>query len=108
MSFGRVLSTVGRVHSVKLYGGCNGRGSSLQAVAVGMLSISIFIALLAKHRKRTDIKIIYVSDNLELINRSKEHLKYINPHPNTVLLAKYNITEQIYLTNTTYKIDASF
>ena len=51
MSFGWVLSTTGGVHLVKSYGGCNGRGSSLQAEAVGMLSITIFKALLAKHGK---------------------------------------------------------
>ena len=48
------------------------------------------------------------SDNLELINRSNEHLNYNNPYPNTTLLAKYDIIEQIYLTNKTYNIDASF
>ena len=56
----------------------------------------------------TDIKIKYVSDNLELINRSKEHLNYINPYPNNTLSAEFDITEQIYLTNKTYKIEASF
>ena len=56
MSFGWVLSTVGGVHLVKSYGGCNGRGSSLRAEAVGMLSISLFIALFVKHRNQTNIK----------------------------------------------------
>ena len=53
-----VLSTTGGVHLAKSYGGCDGRGSSLQAEAVGMLYILLFIALMAKHRKRTNIKII--------------------------------------------------
>ena len=73
-----------------------------------MLSIAIFIALMAKHRNRTDIKIVYISVNLELINRSKEHLNYISPYPNNTLSAEYDITEQIYLTDKTYAIDASF
>ena len=77
MSFGWVLSTVEGLHLAKSYGGCDDRDSSLQAEVVGMLSISLFIALMAKHRKRTNTKIIYESDNLELINRSKEHLNYI-------------------------------
>ena len=70
-----------------------------------MLSISIFIALMAKRRNCTDIKIAYISDNLELINRSKEHLDYISPYPNNTLSAEYDITKQIYLTNKTYTKD---
>ena len=63
---------------------------------------------MVKHKKRTNIKIKYVSDNLEPINRTKEHLNYNNPYPNNTLSAEFDITEQIYLTNETYKIDASF
>ena len=48
MSFGWVLATADGVHLAKSCGGCDGRGSSLQAEAVGMLSISIFIALIAE------------------------------------------------------------
>ena len=108
MSFGWVLSTAGGVHLSTSYGGCDGRGSSLQVEAVGMLSISIFIALLAKYSKRTNIKIVYVSDNLELINRNKEHLNYTDPYPNNTLAAEFDITEQTYLTNHTYNIEELF
>ena len=108
MSFGWVLSTADGVHLATSYGGCDGRGSSLRAEAVGMLSISIFIALMAKYSKRTNIKIVYVSDNLELINRNKEHLNYTNLYLNNTLAAEFDITEQIYLTNQTYNIEASF
>ena len=73
-----------------------------------MLSISLFIALLAKYSKRTNIKIIYVSDNLELIKRNKEHLNYTDPYPNNTLAAEFDITEQIYLTNQTYNTKALF
>ena len=93
---------------LRQYGGCDGRGSLLQAEAVGMLSISIFIALLAKYSKCANIKIVYVSDNLELINRNKEHLNYTDPYPNNSLAAKFDITEQVYLMNQTYNIKASF
>ena len=85
----------------KSFGGCNGRGNSLRAEAVGMLLISIFVVLMAKHRNRIDIKIKFVTDNLELVNRSKEHLNYKHPYPNNTVQSEYNITEQIYLTNTT-------
>ena len=80
MSFGWVLLMAKGLHLTKSFGGCDGRGGSLRAEAVGMLSFSIFVARMVKHRKRTNIKIKYVSDNLELINinRSKEHLNYNN------------------------------
>ena len=100
MSFELVLSTAGGVHLATSYGGCDGRGISLQAEAVGMLSISLFIALLlAKYSKRTNIKIIYVSDKLKLINRNKEHSNYTHPYSNNILGAEFNIAEQIYLIN---------
>ena len=35
-------------------------------------------------------------------------MNYNNLYPNTTLSAEYDITEQIYLTNKTYKIKASF
>ena len=73
-----------------------------------MLSVLFFIALIVKHRNRIDIKIKYVSDNLELINRSKKHLDYINLYPNTTLSAEYDVAKKIYLINKTYKIEALF
>ena len=103
-----MLSTAGGLHLVKSFGGYDGRGSSLQAEGVGMLSISLFIVLMTKHRKRTNIKIKYVSDNLELISRSKKYLNYINPYPNNTLSTEFDISKQIYLTNETYEIEASF
>ena len=72
-----------------------------------MLSILIFVALMAKHNC-INIKIKYVTENLELVNRSKEHLNYNHPYPNNTLSAEYGIKEQIYLINKTNKIDASF
>ena len=93
----------------KSFGECDGRGSSLQAEAVGILTILTFIALMTKHRNCTNIKPKYVSNNLQLINRSKKHfLNYNNLYPNTTLAAEYDITKQIYLRNKTYKIKASF
>ena len=63
---------------------------------------------MTKHRKHTNIKIIYVSNNLEIINRNKEHLNYTGPYPNNTLTAEFDITEHIYLTNQPYKIKVSF
>ena len=55
-----------------------------------------------------DIKIVYISDNIHLINTSKEHKNYDKPYPNNTLSSEFDITEQIYQTNKTYRIDASF
>ena len=71
MRFGWVLSTADGVHLATSYGGCDSRGSSLQAEAVGMLSISLIIALMAKYSNRTNIKIVYVSNNFET-NQKKQ------------------------------------
>ena len=80
----------------------------LQGEAVGMQSISIFIALLATYSKWPIIKIVYVSDKLELINKKKEHLNYTDLYPNNTLAAECDITEKIYLTSQTYNIKSSF
>ena len=95
-SFRWVLSTAGGVHVATLYGGYDGRGSLLRVEVVGMLSISIVIALLVKYSKRTNIKIVYVSDNLELINRNKEHLNYTDPYPNNTLAAAFDIPTRVW------------
>ena len=68
MNFGWVLSTARELHLAKSFGGCDGKYSLLQTEAVGMLSISIFIALMVKHRNYNNIKIKYVPDNYKLIN----------------------------------------
>ena len=73
MNFGWVLSTVGGLYLAKSCGGCDGRGSSLRAEAVGMLTISIFIALTTKHSKQTDTKSTYVYDTQQLINTSRKY-----------------------------------
>ena len=105
MSFGWVLASAKGQHLVKLFGGCDGKENSLQAEAVGILSIAIFVGLMAKHRNYTDIKVKFVTDNLQL---SKEHLKYKHLYPNNTLKSEDDITEQIYLTNITYNIEATF
>ena len=93
MSCGWVLLTVRGLYLAKPSGGCDDRGISLQVEVVGTLSISIFIALMVKHRNCTNIKIKSVFDNLKLINKSKEHLNYNNQYPNTTFSAEYDITK---------------
>ena len=64
MSFGWVLATAKERPLGRSYGGCVGRGNSLRAEAVGILSITIFVALLAKHQYRIDLCVNFVTDNL--------------------------------------------
>ena len=83
--------------------------NTIQLYIYMLLSIlMIFVALMAKYSNHNNLRIKYVIDNLALVNRSNAHLKYKHPYPNNTLSSEYYITEQIYLTNTTYKIDASF
>lgn len=92
---------------VKSYGGCNRRGNSLRAKTIGILLISLFIALLQSTGIGM-ISLFIVTDNLELINRSNEHLNYTHPYPHNALKSEYHITEQIYLTHLLYKVTAFF
>ena len=96
MSFGWVLATADSKHLARSCGGCDGKGSSLRAEAVGMLSIPLFMALMTRHRKLADFKMMYVSDNLHLINTIKKHNNYDNPYPNNTLSSEFDIIEQIY------------
>ena len=73
-----------------------------------MLSVTLFFALLTTHYEVESVDITFVSDNLELINRSRNHLEYTNPYPNTTLTSDYDLTEQIYLTHKAYNINATF
>ena len=45
-----VLLMAKELHLAKSFGGYDGRSSSLRAKAVGILSISIFVALMVEHR----------------------------------------------------------
>lgn len=49
-----------------------------------------------------------MTNNLEIVNRSNKYLKYKHLYPNNTLKSGYNITGEIYLTNTTYKVEATF
>ena len=69
-----------------------------------MLSVSVFILAMIQqyqahqhqHEGCLQIKVQYVSDNLELINKGKEYKGYDDPYPSGTLRAEYDVTEQIY------------
>jgi hypothetical protein len=77
MSFGWILATPTGKRLVAAAGPCNGRGNSLRAEGAGMLSATIFIALIKHYLKIETMKIVFISDNSELIRRLKVHKQYV-------------------------------
>ena len=108
MTFGWAISTPNGIRIASAAGPCSGRQNSLRSEAAGMLSVTLFFALLTTYYEMESVDVTFVSDNLELINRSRNHLEYINPYPNTTLTSEYDLTEQIYLTHKAYNINAKF
>jgi hypothetical protein len=106
MSFGWILATPTGKRLAAAAGSCNGRGNSLRAEGAGMLSVTMFIALIKHYLKIETMKILFISDNSELIRRLKVHKHYDEPFPNETLKSEFDVTEQIYRTTTTYGIQS--
>ena len=108
MTFGWILAVRSGIRLAKAAGPCSGRGSSLRAESAGMLAISLFVGLLFQYFHRTEVKVICISDNAELIKRQIEHLEYDIPYTNMSLKAEFDLTEQIYLSHKALNIQANF
>jgi hypothetical protein len=108
MSFGWILATPTGKRLAAAAGPCNGRGNSLQAEGAGMLSVTMFIALIKHYLEIETMKIVFISDNSELIRRLKVHKQYDEPYPNETLKSEFDVTEQIYRTTTTYGIHSTY
>jgi hypothetical protein len=89
-------------------GPCNGRGNSLRAEGAGTLSVTMFIALIKDYLEIETMKIVFISDNSELIRRLKVHKQYDGPYPNETLKSEFDVTEQRYRTTTTYGIHSIY
>ena len=100
MTFEWVISTPNGIRLALAAGPCSGRQNSLRCEAAGMLYVSLFVALLTTYYEIESVDITFVSENLELIKRSINHLDYTNPYPNTSLTSEYDLTEQICLMKT--------
>ena len=85
MSYGWVVATPDGKILAWSAGPCNGRGNSLRAEGVGMLSVTVFFALIKEYTEKDLSSITFVSDNQELINRCNAHLQYIIPYPNETI-----------------------
>jgi hypothetical protein len=58
-----------------------------------MLSVTMFIALIKHYLKIETMKILFISDNSELIRRLKVHKHYDEPFPNETLKSEFDVTE---------------
>jgi hypothetical protein len=108
MSFGLILATPTGKRLAAASGPCNGRGNSLRAEGAGMLPVTMFIALIKHNLKIEEMKIVFISDNSELIRRLKVHKHYDEPFPNETLKSEFDVTEQIYRTTTTYGMKSTY
>ena len=108
MSFGWILATPSGLRLVGAAGPCNGRGNSLRAEGAGMLSVTLFIAILTKYLKMKSFNIVCIADNAELIRRCNAHKHYKEPYPNETLRSEFDVTEQIYMTQTEHNIKSTF
>jgi hypothetical protein len=108
MSFGWILATPTGKRLAAAAGPFNGRGNSLRAEGAGMLSVTMFIALIKNYLEIETMKIVFISDNSELIRRLKVHKQYNESYPNETLKSEFDVTEQIYRKTTTYGIHSTY
>ena len=55
------------------------------------------LLLVKEYMGQDNLRVHFISDNLGLINRSKDHLTYTIPYVNTTIQAEHDLIEQIYL-----------
>ena len=61
-----------------------------------------------KSNQEKVMKVKYMSDNMELVKREREHKTYEKSYAKTTLRAEYDLTEQTYMTNQENKIQAQY
>ena len=95
------MSTPGEKRIARCAGHSYGRESSLRAEVTGMLPASVFVAMVKQYKSNQEkvMKVKYVSDNMELVKRGREHKTYKEYYANTILRVEYDLIEQIYMTN---------
>ena len=108
MAFGWILSTLEREQLAAAKGPISGRGSLLQSEADGMLSASLFCAILREFCNNKIIRAHFVSDNNELVDRCTKRQLYDHSWPNRTLEGEWDITKEIYNTHKNNKIEATF
>ena len=108
MAFGWILGTPKVERLTATYGLCSERESSFQFKADGMLSASLFCAILRKFYDNKIIRAHFVSDNNKMIDQCTERQLYVNPWPNTTLEGDWDVTKEVYQTHKNDNIEAIF
>ena len=100
MTFSWVLGDPDGTLIAKGYGPSNGRTSSLQGEALGMLAVSTFLGMLQKFTNYDlgTITVSFYADNSSLISCQCQQQEYERPYMNATLALEYDLTEQIYHT----------
>ncbi|OEU11291.1 hypothetical protein FRACYDRAFT_246405 [Fragilariopsis cylindrus CCMP1102] len=107
MSFGWVLASTSSKRLVDAKGPCRGRGNSLRSEGVGMLSATMLVSIISQYLN-TELNVLFISDNDELIKRCNAHKHYNDPFPNETLRSEYDVTEQIFSTINDSQIKAKY
>lgn len=105
MTYGWVIATKRGTMVATGNGPSDGRPSSMRSEGQGMLAVLLFLAMIQQFtNSKAPIRIEFMSDNQELINRQTNHKEYNIPYPNATLKAEFDLTEQIYHTHIDYNI----
>ena len=108
MSYGWVVATQNGKILAWYAGLYNNKGNSFCTEGVGMLSATVFFALISEYTNNQLLTVTFISDNKELISRCDAHLQYKIHFPNKTIKSEYNSTEQIYCTALRYNLKASY
>ena len=73
-----------------------GRSNSLRAEGTGMLSIALFLGLVTTFFGHESLRVPFLSDNLGLINRSRDHLTYTISYVNTTVFSCGSLVDQSF------------
>ena len=95
ITFGWIMSTPDGARVARCAGHSYRQESSLRAEATGMLSASVFIAMIRQCNLNQDkvMQVQYVSDSMKLMKRGRDHQDYVELYVNTTLRAEYDLTE---------------
>ena len=72
-----------------------------------MLSATLLVTIIS-HYLNTELNVLFISDNDELIKRCNAHKHYNDPFPNETLRSEFDVTEQIFSTIKDSQITAKY
>jgi hypothetical protein len=110
MTYGWILALRDGTRLARGNGSCPGRPSSMRSEAAGMLSVALILATLQRNTlfALNHSQVHFMADNKALITRQLDHQSFTTNYPNQTLLPEFDLTEQIYSTLFTHKIQSTF